>query len=450
MIIAKIALGLFGLGIVVFVHELGHFLAARLVGIDVEAFSIGWGNPILKKKVGAVEYRLGMFPIGGYCKMRGDNEFREAWENNAQGIEPVKGTFFGAAPWRRIIVSFAGPLFNLVFAALVLSCIWGIGFEVQTLDSRIVLASELTTNTLYPADEAGFKTGDRIIAVNGKKTAYYHEVQENIATNPDKLLPVTVERQGETITLYVTPNLDKSTGTGKIGVYFWNDPVVTALVPDGDAAIAGLLPGDRIIRTNGETVTNTIDFMKALETHSGVAEIDYMRDGAEKKTEIVLSQPSGDGLGISWPRVQYKTPSLSPPAAVGKGISESWKTLVISLRSIGLLFKGIELTEAVSGPVRITYMVGDVAAEGFGQSFGAGLRSLADFLALISVALCVMNLLPLPVLDGGMIILFIVEMLRRKPLHPRAINIFQTVGVVLILGLMIFAVFGDILYLSRR
>jgi regulator of sigma E protease len=450
MLIAKIALGLFGLGIVVFVHELGHFLAARLMGIDVEAFSIGWGNPILKKKVGEVEYRLGMFPVGGYCKMRGENEFKEAWENNAQGIEPVKGTFFGAEPWRRIVVSFAGPLFNVVFAALVLSFIWGIGFEVQTLDSRIVLASEFTTDKVYPADEAGFKTGDRIIEVNGKKTAYYHEVQENIATNPEKVLPVTVDRQGETITLYVKPDLDKSTGAGKIGVYFWSDPVIAGLAPDGDAAIAGLLPGDRITRVNGETVANTIDLMKALEASPAIADFDYMRDGAEKKAEIVLSQPSGDGLGISWPRVQYRTPSLSPPAALAKGVSESWKTLVISLRSLGLLFKGIELTEAVSGPVRITYMVGDIAAEGFGQSFGAGLRSLADFLALISVALCVMNLLPLPVLDGGMIILFIVEILRRKPLHPRAISVFQTVGVVLIFGIMIFAVFGDILYLSRR
>ncbi|MDR0457019.1 MAG: RIP metalloprotease RseP [Treponema sp.] len=450
MILAKIALGLFGLGIVVFVHELGHFLAARLVGIDVEAFSIGWGNPILKRKIGKVEYRLGMFPIGGYCKMRGENEFKEAWESNASGVAPVKGTYFGASPLGRILVAFAGPLFNVVFAALVLSFIWGIGFEVQTLDSRIVLASEFTTDKLYPADEAGFKTGDRIIEVNGKKTAYYHEVQENIAVNPDRLLPVTVDRQGETITLYVKPNLDKSTGAGKIGVYFWSDPVVAALVPDGDAATAGLVPGDRIIRANGETVTNTIDLMKALKANSAVAEIDYMRDGAENKAEIALSQPSGDGLGIMWPRVQYRTPSLSPPAALAKGVSESWKTLVISLRSLGLLFKGIELTEAVSGPVRITYMVGDIAAEGFGQSFGAGLRSLAEFLALISVALCVMNLLPLPVLDGGMIILFIVEILRRKPLHPRAINVFQTVGVVLIFSLMIFAVFGDILYLSRR
>ncbi|MCL1931638.1 MAG: RIP metalloprotease RseP [Treponema sp.] len=449
MLILKIALGLFGLGIVVFMHELGHFLAARLVGIDVEAFSIGWGNPILKKKIGGVEYRLGMFPVGGYCKMRGENEFKEAWENNASGVEPVKGTFFGASPLQRILVSFAGPFFNVVFAAVVLSIIWGIGFEFQTLDNRIVLASELSAD-VYPADEAGFKTGDRIIEVNGKKTNYFHEVQENIAINPEKLLPVTVDRGGETVALLVRPNLDRSTGAGRIGVYFWTEPVVASLVPDGNAAIAGLLPGDRITRINGETITHTVDIMRALESNSVIAAIEYVRDGVEHKTEIVLSRSEGDGLGIIWPRVQYKTPPLSPPAALAKGVSESWKTLVVSLKSLGLLFKGIELTEAVSGPVRITYMVGDIAAEGFGQSIGAGLRNMADFLALISIALCVMNLLPLPILDGGLIILSVVEMIRRKPTHPKAIRAFQTVGVVLIFGLMFFAVFGDIQYLARR
>ena len=449
MLIVKIALGLFGLGIVVFVHELGHFIAARLVGIDVEAFSIGWGNPILKKKIGGVEYRLGMFPVGGYCKMRGENEFKEAWENKASGVEPVKGTFFGTSPLGRILVSFAGPFFNVVFAALALSIIWGVGFEFQTLDNRIVLASELSADR-YPADEAGFKTGDRIIEVNGKKTSYFHEVQENIAVNPDKLLPVTVDRGGETLTLMVRPSLDRSTGAGRIGVYFWTDPVVAGLVPDGNAAIAGILPGDRITRVNGETIINTVDIMRALEINSVIASIDYVRNGVERKTEVVLSRSEGDGLGIIWPRVQYRTPPLSPPAAVAKGVSESWKTLAISLKSLGLLFKGIDLTEAVSGPVRITYMVGDVAAEGFGRSFGAGLRSMMEFLALISVALCVMNLLPLPILDGGLIILSIVEMIRRKPIHPRALRVFQTVGVVLIFGLMIFAVFGDIQYLARR
>ena len=452
MIIAKIALGLIGLGIVVFMHELGHFLAARFVGIDVEAFSIGWGNPILKKKIGSVEYRLGMFPVGGYCKMRGENEFQEAWENNASGVEPVKGTFFGASPMGRILVSFAGPFFNVVFAALVMSIIWGIGFEEQALDNRIVLASEYTTDR-YPADEADFKTGDRIIEINGKKTSYFHEVQKNIVVNPDKLLPVTVDRQGAITTLKVRPSLDKSTGAGRIGIYPWVDPVVASLVPNGNAAIAGLLPGDRITRINGETITHTIDIMRALETVFAIAVIEYVRDGVEHKTEIVLSRSEegeGDKLGIIWPSVQYRAPTLSPPAAVAKGVSESWETLVISLKSLGLLFKGIDHTKAVSGPVRITYMVGDIAAEGFGRSFGAGLRSMMEFLALISVALCVMNLLPLPILDGGLIILSMVEMIRRKPIHPKAIRAFQTVGVALIFGLMFFAVFGDIQYLARR
>ena len=449
MLIAKIALGLFGLGFVVFIHELGHFLAARLVGIDVEAFSIGWGNPILKKKINGVEYRLGMFPVGGYCKMRGEHEFKEAWENNAGGIPPVKGTFFGANPPARMLVCFAGPLFNLIFAVILLSIIWGIGFERQTLDNRIVLASEYNTGVSYPADKAGFMTGDRIIEVNGKKTGYYHEIQENIAINPDRQLPVIVDRQGEIKTLSVKPELDKSTGAGRIGVYFWTDPVIEEITPDSDAAIAGLLPGDRITAVNGEKIINTIDFMKALESSPAIATVEYIRDGRETSADLVLSRTDGSALGIMWLRVHYRTPPLSPPAAVAKGAQESWKSLIVSLRSIALLFKGIELTEAVSGPVRITYMVGDVAAEGFGQSFGAGLRSMADFIAIISIALCVMNLLPLPILDGGLIILFIVELIRRKPLHPRAIRVFQTVGAVLIFGLMVFALFGDVLYLIR-
>jgi regulator of sigma E protease len=452
MMIIKIALGLVGLGIVVFVHELGHFLAARLVGIDVEAFSIGWGRPLLKKKIRGVEYRLGMFPLGGYCKMRGENEFKEAWENRQKAVNPSPGTFFGAGPFRRILVSLAGPLFNLIFAVLVLSVIWGLGFEITTQSNRIVLASDIQPGESYPADTAGLKTGDRIIEVDGKKTPYSHNIQENIAINAEKELALSVDREGEILFLRIRPNLDKSTGAGRIGVYFWNDPVIGAVKPGGPAAAAGLQAGDRILRVNGEEIRYSAALPPLLESRPASLAVEYEREGAEGSAVLLpLYAEDGTGdLGMRYEYISYRTPLLSLPGALAKGAAESWKTLTVSLRSLSLLFRGVDLTQAVSGPVRITYMVGEAAAEGFGQSLGTGLRSMADFLALISIALCIMNLLPLPVLDGGMIVLFLVEAVIRKPLHPRAISAFQTLGAVLIFGLMIFAVFGDILYLVRR
>ncbi|AEF83381.1 site-2 protease family protein [Leadbettera azotonutricia] len=452
MLIVKILLGLVGLGIVVFVHELGHFIAARLVGIDVEAFSIGWGKPILKKKIGAVEYRLGLFPLGGYCKMKGENEFQEAWENKEKSIKPVPGTFYGTSPFKRCIVSFMGPFFNLLFAILVMSIIWGIGFEVNTLENRIVLLSDISPGSVNPADEAGLQTGDRIIEINGRKTENYHDIQENIAVNPEAKLPLKVERGSEVLSLTVKPTLEKSTGAGRIGVYFWTSPLIDAVAEGSPAAAAGLQKGDRILKVNGENFEYTVALIKILESRPAFLNIEYERGGKALNTDIRITytEDGPEDPGMAWETIKYHTPALNVFTAIAKGVSEAWKTFTVSVRSLTLLFRGIDLTQAVSGPVRITYMVGDVATEGFGQSFGAGISSMANFLALISIALCIMNLLPLPILDGGMILLFIIEALRRKPLNPRAIYIFQTVGVVLIFSLMIFAVFGDILFLARR
>ncbi|MDR1638047.1 MAG: site-2 protease family protein, partial [Treponema sp.] len=303
---------------------------------------------------------------------------------------------------------------------------------------------------IYPADEAGLETGDRIISINGVDTPYYHDIQENIAVNPEKDLALKVDRNGTILDLTVRPNLEKSTGAGKIGVYFWTEPVLSETA--GPARAAGLLPGDRILRVNGEDLPYTMKMLSILEGSPQSLTVEYERKGEKASTVLIPLYQEGGAvdLGLSYGAVTYKNPSLPPPAALAKGTRETWKTLVVSLRSLSLLFRGIDLTQAVSGPVRITYMAGDIAAEGFGQGIGTGFRSMANFLSLISIALCVMNLLPLPVLDGGMILLFAVELVQRKPLHPRVVSAFQTVGVVLIFGLMIFAVFGDILYLVRH
>jgi regulator of sigma E protease len=451
-VILKIILGLFGLGIVVFVHELGHFIAARLVGIDVEAFSIGWGKPILKKKIGTVEYRLGMFPLGGYCKMKGENEFKEAWEQNQNSAELEKGTFLSASPLRRIFVHFMGPFFNVLFAVLVMSIIWGIGFQTVTSENRIVLLSDITPGT-NPADVAGLKTGDRIIEINRQKIATYGDIQENIAVNAEKLLPLKVERNGNVLELDIRPSLERSTGAGRIGIYNWTDPIIGGVSEGSPATLAGLEKGDRIISINGSDFPYTVKLIPIMDEMPDVLNLEYERNGRIMQTLIPITYTDNGAdrnFGFDWEPVIIRYPSLNLFSALAKGTSETIKTFVISVRSLSLLFRGVDLTQAVSGPIRITYMVGEVATEGFGQSIGTGISSMASFLSLISIALCIMNLLPLPILDGGMIILHAIEGIRRKPLNPRAINAFQTVGVVLIFGLMIFAIFGDILFLTRR
>jgi len=449
MLLINIIIGLFGLGVVVFVHELGHFLAARLMKIDVEAFSIGWGNPILKKKIGSVEYRLGMFPIGGYCKMKEDSDYGKAWENMRNGIKPENGSYLAASPAARILVCFCGPFFNLIFAVILLSILWGVGFEINTMGNRIILASEVVPGENNPADYAGFQTGDRIIGIAGREISYYHEVQENIALNPEKELPVTVERNGEILHLNVTPSLDKTSGAGRIGVYFWTDPVIESVKPGSPAQHAGFAPRDVITSANGVTLRNTLDLMKVIEENPDNLVLEYRRNGVTGQAQFSRDEYE-KGLGLAWVSINYRTPSLSFPSAIEKGIQESWKTLTVSVKSLRLLFMGIDLTQAVSGPVRITYMIGEIATQGFGQGLGTGLRYIAEFIALISIALCIMNLLPLPIIDGGMIVLFFVELIRGKPAHPRAISVFQTCGMVIIFSMLVFAVFGDILYFTRR
>ncbi|MDR3019653.1 MAG: site-2 protease family protein [Treponema sp.] len=447
MLIIKILLGLFGLGVVVFIHELGHFLAARLVKIDVEAFSIGWGKPVLKKKIGNVEYRLGMFPLGGYCKMKGVSDHEITYTQN--GEQPEVGSYLAASPAARILVCFGGPFFNLIFAILLLSLLWGIGFSVNTLENRIVLSSEIIKGEVFPADTAGLQTGDRVVEIEGQPITYFHEMLENIALNPNKELAMTVERDGRLINLSVTPYLDKTSGAGRIGVYSWTDPVIESVQNASPAEREGLLPRDIITSANGIPLHNTMELYKILDDNPYELVLEYNRGGVSGQARFSKEDMESQ-LGFSWAVINYRSAPLSLPKAVAKGTSESWKTLTVSVKSLRLLFMGIDLTQAVSGPARITYMIGEAATHGFEQGIGAGLRSIMEFLALISVALCVMNLLPIPILDGGMIILFLIELIRGKPAPPKALSILHGFGMLVIFGLIIFALFGDVMYFIRR
>ncbi|MDR2481556.1 MAG: RIP metalloprotease RseP [Spirochaetaceae bacterium] len=450
MMIIKILIGLMGLGIVVFVHELGHFLAARFAGIRVEAFSIGWGKPILKKKIGSVEYRLGAFPIGGYCKMSDENEFEKAWENHKNHLPADKGSFWAASPYRRILTAAAGPFFNIIFAIIVFAVIWKIGFEYESMDNRIVLASDITQEKSLPADMAGLQTGDRILSINNKPVQNFHDIQRMVSVNAERNMAFEIERGDKKFNVMIKPELRKDSGAGMIGIYYYAEPVIEDIIPDSSAANAGLQSGDRILKLNGKDILYSAALIPLLNNLPENSTVEYQRAGSVFETKLSPQKDTPERPGIIWQSIQYHSPHYSLFGAVKKGIEETLWTLETTIRGFRLLFRGVDLTKSLSGPARITWMAGEIATEGFGQSIGEGLRITGNFLALISIALGVTNLLPLPILDGGLIIIFIVEIIKRGPLNPKIFSVIQTAGVIIIAGLMIFAITGDVMFFVRK
>jgi regulator of sigma E protease len=449
--ILTVILGLLGLGIVVFVHELGHFLAAKAGGITVEAFSIGWGKPIYARTWRGTEYRLGILPIGGYCKMKGEELFKKALEENNDKIYDEEGSLFTAPVGKRLITYAAGPAFNFFFAVLVLSLIWWIGFSIETFENKIVLISEypgIFGEGYYPADEADLETGDRIIGLNGEEVRTYNDIRRIVAQAPGETLALRVERNGRTLALSITPQLDKDTGAGKIGVAAWIDPVVSKIEEDSAAELAGLKKGDRIISVEGKEIAHYLELYAALENGAERLYITYERNGRSGETVLVprYDERGNPALGVAFARIVDRSPRMGPIKALARGIREAVETFTLTIKGLALLFSGVDVRNAVSGPIRITYLVGEVATSSFSDGMGSGFITLFRFLSLLSVALCFGNLLPIPALDGGFIILSLIELVRGTSVSPRTFYRYQTVGFFIIILLLFLTTFGDISY----
>ncbi|MFP4385298.1 MAG: RIP metalloprotease RseP [Spirochaetia bacterium] len=456
MIVVNIILGLIGLGIVVLVHEIGHFVTAKASGVTVEAFSIGWGKELVGITRGETRYRISMIPIGGYCKMKGEHDLQESMAGKKTKITGTPGSYFYASPWKRILIAFSGPAMNIIFSAIVLTVVWTVGFSIQTFENRIIMASDypaLTAETeTYPADRAGLQTGDRIISVNGDDTDNFRALQEKIALSAKETIRLTVLRNGNRIETTITPKLDTETGAGYIGIYPWVEPIVAEVTPDSPAASAGLEAGDVIISADGTEITNSLDFYLVAERIGDTFSVAFRRDGVRRETEIIpqYDEEGSPVFGITFQHITVTAGQYGIFRGIGKGFTETFRTLGIIIKSIGLLFKGVDLTNAVAGPIRITYMVGEVASEGFKLGFGKGLSAMFNFLSLLSVSLFFMNLLPIPALDGGQIILFTFEWITGKPLRPKLVYRYQYIGVILVILLLVLAVFSDAFFILGR
>lgn len=369
MIFLKIIIGLLLLNIIVFIHELGHFFAAKISGVKVEAFSLGMGPVLIHKTFRGTDWRLSLFPVGGYCSMKGEADADFAYENPEALID--KDSFYGIKAILRAFIGFAGPFANIIFAFVAFVIVSMAGYTYYSAGNQIKIATDVYPEMTSAAGSAGIKSGDKIIKINSVQISDFSDLYTEVATHPDEDIFVQVDRNGEILKFTVHTEMNKSTGEGKIGVV--SDP---ASVEKREAQTYGFF------------------------------------------------------------------------GAVLNGAKETGNMVYLTIKGIAALFKGVNVTESVSGPARVTTMLGDVAKSGFKAGFRNGVSSVLQFMALISISLFIMNLLPIPILDGFLVLTSLIEAVFKKRISPKVRNIVQFIGIALIALLFVIAMTGDFHYFA--
>ncbi len=449
MLLINILIGLLGLSLVVVAHEFGHLLTAKSAGIGVDVFSLGWGRKLVGRRIGETEYRISLLPIGGFVRLRGERALLEAHQQRSKTIEEVSGGFFSASSWRRVMVALGGPLANVVMALFIFTIINMAGYYFETYSNRIVLASSLNSadgTATVPAEAAGLEDGDQIVAIGGVEVGNFNEIREQVfiaGANPVELI---YKRNGQQYRTSITPHLDRQLGIAQIGIYPWVDLEVAEVVADSAAAQAGLQSGDWLLAVNGSAVINSVEFSLAVDDLTQ-ATIHYRRNGVARETQLILEKDIDEGLRFA-PNYERKAP-LGIVPALREGGNEIARILRYTIIGIGSLFGGAEVTNVVAGPIRLTTTIGEVATSSLDRGLGAALRTFFNFLALLSIALAFMNMLPIPVLDGGQIALYLVEGCARIRFSPRFIVRYQMIGSIIIAALIVLALTSDALYLFR-
>ncbi len=445
-----VILGILCLGLIIFIHELGHFIAARLCGVKVESFSIGMGPVLFHKTVGETDYRISLLPFGGYCGMKGEQAFRDALENNLDMIPKEEGGFYAVHPLKRVTIALAGPCMNLLFAIIAFSLISMIGYTYYSANNQVIMADEIYPDIKSVSHESGLETGDIVLSINNIPVETFSDISEIVGTNPEVKLNFEILRDNEILNFELEPILDTETGLGKIGVLNWIDPIIEQVETDSLASKAGILPKDKIISINNIPIRNTAEIRKNIYPNDySTIQLERIIDGEIKliETNFFIKENEPIGLQFYIPKHEAKKYSFFP--AIFHGIKESGEMIGLTLKSISLLFKGINLSNAVSGPVRITVMLGDTVQTGFSAGFRTGLVSTLNFLALISISLFIMNLLPIPILDGGLVLFGLIEAIIRKPIHPKVMYYTQFIGLTFIFILLGIAIFSDANFIIR-
>ena len=422
------------IGVLVFIHEFGHFIAAKACRMRVDRFSIGFPPRAFGKKIGETDYCVSWIPIGGYVKVAGmvDESFDTEFINHP----PEPWEFRSKPVWQRMIVISAGVIMNIFLAVAIF---WGINYVNGGL-------YRLTTTIGYVipgsgAEKAGFRSGDQVLAVNAEKIAHWDAIQTAMYVDfPNDDLSFDIERDGSTRTIAVSHTLVPDISEASFGLL--PDRTVAAVVdvlPGKPAETAKVQPGDLIVSIAGEKVINQFEVTRLIRANAGKKTAFEL----ERSSKIVATTitPSAEGLiGISiesryvgpTQRVHYGLLESLP-----KGLSDVYGATKLFVTSIWhIVERKASFAKSVGGPIKIAQMATRTAEIGF--------MSFLGFIALLSISLAVMNILPFPALDGGHLVMLIYEAIFRKPIPHKVQQTVQQAGVVLLLTFMAFVIYNDI------
>lgn len=446
MIVLKVLLGMIGISFLILIHEFGHFIAAIIMGVNVRCFSIGLGKKLLKKKIGSTEFAFSLIPLGGYCEFKGRKSFQKAIEEKLDKIPLEEGSYYSLHPLKRIIIVVAGPLGNFLLAIVALFIISWIPYSVVSSEPVIVLNSDYTGKS-WPADEAGLQTGDRILSINGNKIQSYNDISKYIASSAGKEMTVNIQRDRENVELQIIPSLDKDHGVGKIGIYPLHDSI---LKKDFYYNNQLLIPaGSRITSFDGYPIKYRTDIFHISENLTGPVEIEYfLHDGETKTLSLIWEHDIWNFFPLDYQEYEYSNRKILDALTWVKNEFNQYFTMTI--KGLYNLFQGLIVTESLVGPIRIPLITGELAIYGFQQGFFSGLRLIFSFLGSLSISLGIANLLPIPALDGGQIILFFIDGVKKNGLSPRFVFNYQIIGSIIVLCLMVFTLSLDIINLIGK
>jgi regulator of sigma E protease len=437
------------IAVLVAVHEYGHFIVARRLGIRVEKFSIGFGPALLswRSRDGEVLYVIAAIPLGGYVKMLGENP-HEQGEEAQQALSPAERLrAFDAQPvWKRASVSVAGPMFNFFFAILAFMVVGWVGqYVTPTVIGAVSPASV--------AEQAGIVPGDEVVSVDGQPVRAWTQLEERLKHAVGGEVRLGLERGGtpSEVSVHIPPSRKEpllvDVSESLLGISPGMRVLVDSVLPDTPSARAGLQSGDLINQVDGHAVQSVRSFVQAVRRHGGTRMVlNIVRKGIHLDVPIV-PEKTEDGFGRIGARMATEplhAPVLyrmGPLEGIRYGFTRTWDMTALTFTVMAKMLTASISPANLGGPIAIAQLAGRTAELGF--------ASFLAFLALISVNLGVLNLMPIPVLDGGHLVYLLVEKLRGRPLSPKLMERTQMVGLALIVMLMVFAFYNDLTHLFR-